>query len=32
MSDLVLLIMDRVKQFVESVIVVGKVEYDGVLY
>ena len=32
MSDLVLLTMDRVKQFVESVIAIGKAEYDGVLY
>ena len=32
MSDLVLLTMDRVKQFVESVIATGKAEYDGVLY
>ncbi len=31
MSDLVLLTMDRVKQFVESVIATGKAEYDGVL-
>ncbi|GGF73341.1 HD domain-containing phosphohydrolase [Alteromonas lipolytica] len=32
MSDLVLLTMDRVKQFVESVIASGKAEYDSVLY
>lgn len=32
MSDLVLLTMDRVKQFVESVISSGKAEYDSVLY
>lgn len=32
MSDLVLLTMDRVKQFVESVIASGQAEYDGVLY
>ncbi|NVK58287.1 MAG: HD domain-containing protein [Alteromonadaceae bacterium] len=32
MSDLVLLTMDRVKQFVESVIARGQAEYDDVLY
>lgn len=32
MSDLVLLTMDRVKVFVETVINQGKVEYDEVLY
>ena len=32
MSDLVLLTMDRVKQFVESVIAEGQAQYDDVLY
>lgn len=32
MSDLVLFIMDRVKVFVEVVMVSGKVEYDDNFY
>lgn len=32
MSDLVLLTMDRVKQFVESVIASGQAQFDDVLY
>lgn len=32
MSDLVLFIMDRVKVFVEVVMVNGKVEYDDNFY
>ena len=32
MNDLVLLTMDRVKSFVESVMHTGKAEYDGELY